>query len=136
MNPLKVLIADDEDDILEVMIKKIGASGYQVIAARDGLDAWQKIQAEEPDIIVLDLNMPGLHGFEVLKNIRGQENPPKWQPVVIVSAQTELEDIKMGYHLDADHYLAKPCNMEDVIKAIKLMETLIPQRTDKESKGK
>ncbi|MFT7538408.1 MAG: DNA-binding response OmpR family regulator, partial [Lysobacterales bacterium] len=81
-----------------------------------------------PDVIVLDLNMPGLHGFEVLKRVRESTMTKKWQPVIIVSAQNELKDMQKGYELNADHYIAKPCSVDDIIKAIKLMEGLIPQR--------
>ena len=100
---LKILVADDETEILEIMAKKIAAKGYDVIAAADGEEAWQKIQSESPDIIVLDLNMPKRNGFEVLRELR--EHPPeeKWQPVIIVSARGELEDIKEGLSLEAEH---------------------------------
>ncbi|MFT5387262.1 MAG: DNA-binding response OmpR family regulator [Candidatus Omnitrophota bacterium] len=128
MSVQKVLVADDELEVLEVMVKRISAEGYQVIGAADGQEAWDKIQAEEPDVIVLDLNMPGLHGFEVLKRVRESTMTKKWQPVIIVSAQNELKDMQKGYELNADHYIAKPCSVDDIIKAIKLMEGLIPQR--------
>ena len=123
----KILIADDEIEILEIMAKKISERGYDVVTASDGEEAWQKIKSESPDIIVLDLNMPGRNGFEVLQELR--ENPPeeKWQPVIIVSARTELEDVKKGLALEADHYLTKPCSVEYVLMAIKRMEGLIPQ---------
>jgi len=124
---LKILIADDEPEILEIMAKKIFTQGYTVITAFDGEDAWQKIQRESPDIIVLDLNMPRKNGFEVLQELR--EHPPeeKWQPVIIVSARTELEDVKKGLSLEADHYILKPCSVEDILKAIRIMTGLIPQ---------
>lgn len=128
---IKVLIADDEKDILEVMKRKIAAAGYAVVAALDGEQAWEKIKSESPDVILLDLTMPKMDGFTVLKKLR--ENPPsaKWQPVIIVSAHGELEDMKKGFSLDADHYLTKPCDMEAVLKAIHLMVSLIPQRKSK-----
>jgi len=130
MNPevIKVLIADDEADILEVMGKKIAAEGYMVIKAKDGEEAWNKIVSESPDVILLDLNMPKMDGFTVLKNLR--ENPPskKWQPVIIISARSEMEDMQKGFSLEADHYLTKPCQISEVLKAIALMSGLIPQR--------
>lgn len=124
---LKILIADDEPEILEIMAEKIAKKDYTVITAVDGEEAWQKIQSESPDIIVLDLNMPKKNGFEVLQELR--KNPPeeKWQPVIIVSARTELEDVKRGLSLEAEHYIVKPCLIEDILKAIRLMTGLIPQ---------
>jgi len=74
---LKILIADDEPEILEIMAKKIFTQGYTVITAFDGEDAWQKIQRESPDIIVLDLNMPRKNGFEVLQELREHPRPKK-----------------------------------------------------------
>jgi two-component system OmpR family response regulator len=131
MGKIKVLVADDEKDILDVMVKKINLAGYDVVSAEDGEEAWEKIQRADPDIIVLDLNMPKMDGFSVLKNLR--EHPPqdKWQPVIIVSARTELADMQKGFSLEAEHYLTKPCHIDDVLKAIALMENLIPQRKSK-----
>ena len=132
---MKVLIAEDEVEVLDIMEKKVKAEGYDVFAAKDGEEAWELIKKEDPDIVLLDLMMPKMDGLEVLKNLR--ENPPsdKWQPVIIVSALGELENIKKGFSMDADHYITKPCGMEDIVKGIKLMEQLIPQRrTQKEMK--
>lgn len=128
MPKIKILMADDEPDVLEIMAKRIKAAGYDVITATDGQEAWDKIVAEDPDVIILDVTMPKLDGFVVLKRLR--ENPPskKWQPVIIVSAREELADIQQGFTLEADHYLTKPCNMDDVLKGIRLMTQLIPQR--------
>jgi CheY-like chemotaxis protein len=127
-NPIKILVADDEQVILEIMARKIASQGYQVVTARDGQEAWDLIVKEIPDIIILDLNMPRMDGWAVLSKLR--QNPPtkRWQPVIIVSAQNELASFQKGMNLDADHYLAKPCQIEDILKAIRLMLSLIPQR--------
>ncbi|MBN1870193.1 MAG: response regulator [Candidatus Omnitrophica bacterium] len=128
MQNLKILVADDEPEILKIMTKKIAERGYAVISAADGEEAWQKIRNESPDIIVLDLNMPKKNGFEVLQELR--EHPPeeKWQPVIIVSARGEMDDVKKGLSLEAEHYLVKPCSVDRILIAIKLMAGLIPQR--------
>ena len=128
MSKVKILMADDEPAILEIMAKKVGMAGYEVVTAVDGQDAWEKIVSESPDVILLDLTMPRKDGLEVLKDLR--QNPPssKWQPVIIVSALREFKDIQTGLSLEADHYLTKPCSMEDILKAIQLMIKLIPQR--------
>ncbi len=124
---IKILIAEDEEVVLEIMAKKIASQGYEVITARDGQEAWDKIVNALPDVIILDLNMPKMDGWAVLTRLR--QNPPtrRWQPVVIVSAQNELESFKKGMDLEADHYLSKPCPIEDILKAIRLMLSLIPQ---------
>ena len=131
MAKTKVLMADDGKDVLEIMSKKIRMEGYEVITAGDGLQAWDLIVSESPDIILLDLTMPGMDGFAVLKKLR--EHPPseKWQPVIIVSGLNELADMLKGFSLEADHYLTKPCRIDEILKAIRLMISLIPQRKSK-----
>ena len=129
---IKILMADDEPDVLSVMAKKVALEGFKVVTAADGQEAWEKIQSEDPDIIILDLSMPKLHGLEVLKNVRSNPPSAKWQPVIIVSAHGELQDIQKGFSLEADHYITKPCSVSDVVKAIHTMISLIPQHKPNE----
>lgn len=124
---LKILMAEDEADVLAVMSRAVARHGYTVVTAKNGEEAWLKIQAESPDVILLDINMPIKNGFEVLKLVRENRLTDKWQPVIIISARSELNDIRNSYTLEADHYITKPCQMDDVLKAIKLMAALIPQ---------
>ena len=126
MSKLKILMADDEEDVLKIMSKKILSQGYAVVTAKDGEEAWEKIQRESPDMVLLDLNMPKLNGFEVLKAMRDHPPQDKWQPVIIISTRSELADIQKGLAMDAEHYITKPCTIEDVLKGIKLMAKLIP----------
>jgi len=125
---LKILIADDEPEVLSIMAKKISEQDYEVITAKDGIEAWEKIQSDSPDVILLDLNMPRMDGFEVLKALRDHPSTEKWQPVIIISTRGELEDIQKGIELEAEHYLVKPCSVDEILKAIRLMAQLIPHR--------
>ena len=125
---IKILIADDEDVVLEIMARKIASQDYEVITAKDGQEAWDKIVSDVPDIIILDLNMPKMSGWAVLSLLRQSPPTKRWQPVIIISAQNELESFQKGVNLEADHYLTKPCQIEDILKAIRLMLALIPQR--------
>lgn len=126
-HPIKILIADDEDVVLEILAKKIASQDYEVITAKDGQEAWSKIVSEFPDIIILDLVMPKMDGWTLLRQLRQNPSTKRWQPVIIVSALNELENFKKGMDLEADHYLTKPCPSEDILKAIRLMLSLIPQ---------
>ena len=135
MSKLKILIADDEADVLKIMSKKILSQGYQVVTAKDGEEAWEKIQSESPDMVLLDLNMPKLNGFEVLKAMRDHPPADKWQPVIIISTRNELADIQKGLALDAEHYITKPCTIEDVLKGITLMAKLIPHHKTPQEMG-
>jgi len=128
MDPIKVLIAEDEIEVLSIMAKRISQEGYEVIVARDGQEAWELIVSKSPDVILLDLTMPRMDGFTVLKKLREQPPSDKWQPVIIISALGELQDFQKGLALEADHYLTKPCAMEEVIRAIRTMLSLIPLR--------
>jgi DNA-binding response OmpR family regulator len=127
-HPIKILIADDEEVVRELMARKIASQDYEVITAKDGQDAWNKIVNDFPDIIILDLNMPKMDGWGVLSQLRQNPTSKRWQPVIIVSAHDEVESYKKAMSLGADHYLSKPCQMEDILKAIRLMLSLIPQR--------
>ena len=128
MSQYKILIADDEPVVLEIMSRKIAASGYKVVNAKNGQEAWDKIQSESPDIILLDLIMPEMDGISVLSKLRA--NPPsrKWIPVIIITALGEQEHVKQAMELQADHYMVKPVTIEEVLKAMQLMISLIPLR--------
>ncbi len=128
MSVIKILMADDEATVLEIMARKVASAGYEVVTASNGKQAWEKIQSENPDVVLLDLTMPVMDGFAVLSQLR--TNPPsqKWIPVIIISALDEMHNMQKGFDLEADHYLVKPCHIEDVLKAIKLMISLIPLR--------
>lgn len=128
MEKIKVLIADDEQDILEIMAKKIAAVGFDVVTASDGVIAWEKIKTESPDILVLDLTMPNMDGFAVLRNLRKTPPNDKWVPVIIVSALGDVKNMERGMELQADHYLVKPCTVDEILKGIRLMLALAPQR--------
>jgi two-component system KDP operon response regulator KdpE len=130
MSKIKVLVADDEPAVLEIMARKVAAEGFDVVSAKDGQEAWDKIQSEVPDIVLLDLVMPHMDGISVLSHLRANPPSKKWIPVVIISALGETEHLKKAYELKADHYLVKPVRLPDVIKTIHLMVSLIPLRNE------
>jgi len=126
----KILIVDDDKDIIEMLKKRLSQEGYEVVVAFDGEEALIKVKEDNPDIILLDLVLPKLNGFEVLKEVR-EKFKDKWRPVIIISAKTELDSVKTCYRLEADHYLTKPCTMENLLRGIRTMISLIPLRQDK-----
>jgi DNA-binding response OmpR family regulator len=126
---LKILVADDEPDVLAITARKIRDAGFMVVTAADGQEALELFRAEAPDILVLDVNMPRRDGLEVLACVKAESALTRWVPVIVVSAQGELEDMRRGFDLKADHYLTKPCRAEDVVHAVRLMATLIPLRS-------
>jgi len=123
----KLLVVDDDKDIVETLSKRLREEGYEVVVAFDGEEALVKVKEENPDVILLDLMLPKLNGLEVLKKIR-LKFLDKWRPVIIISAKTELETVKDCYNLEADHYLTKPCSFENILRGIRIMISLIPLR--------
>jgi DNA-binding response OmpR family regulator len=126
----KLLLVDDDKDIVEMLHKKLVQEGYDVAVAFDGEEALVKVKEDNPDVILLDLMLPKRNGFEVLKEIR-EKHKDKWRPVIIISAKSDLESVKHSYNLEADHYLTKPCDMENLLRGINMMISLIPIRIHK-----
>jgi DNA-binding response OmpR family regulator len=124
----KILIAEDTLDLLELLSDRLNYEGYQVVKAVDGQDAWEKIQHEDPDVILLDLMMPKMDGWTLLEKLRKSPPSKKYQPVIIVSALNELQDLKKGFSLEADHYITKPWEMADILKGIKQVLQLAKSR--------
>jgi DNA-binding response OmpR family regulator len=110
----RVLIVDDEPRILKFLNIKLKASGYEVITANSGQEALAQVQAQDPDLTVLDVLMPGMDGFETLKQIRAFSSVP----VIILSAKEANVDKIKGLKLGADDYLAKPFNPDELVARI------------------
>lgn len=123
----KILVVDDEEDVVENLSKRLLREGYEVFVAFDGEEALISVKENNPDIILLDLMLPKLNGFDVLKEVK-EKHSDKWRPTIIVSAKTELESVKDCYNLEADHYLTKPCSMESILQGIETMISLLPFR--------
>jgi DNA-binding response OmpR family regulator len=123
----KILLVDDDKEIIDTLGPRLEREGYIVVVAFDGEEALLKLKQDDPDIILLDLIMPKMNGFDVLKEIRSKYND-RWRPVIIISAQHDLESVKKGYALEADHYLSKPCALDNVLRGIRTMISLIPAR--------
>ena len=101
-----VLIADDESEIRELLRLYLEKDGYQVVEAEDGIQAVKLLEKKEIDLALLDIMMPGMDGYQVLKRIRENSNIP----VMILSAKNQDVDKILGLDLGADDYLSKPFN--------------------------
>ena len=123
----KLLLVDDDKDIIDALKPRLQREGYDVFTAFDGEEGLKMVKDCNPDIILLDLLMPKLNGFDVLKEIRTNMND-RWRPVIIISANSDLASVKKGYDMEADHYLAKPCTIDTVLHGIKTMISLLPAR--------
>ena len=116
--PLKVLVCDDERHIVRLIQVNLERQGYQVVTAFDGKEGLEKIRAEKPNLVVLDVMMPYMDGFEVLKTLR-REPETENLPVIMLTAKAQDKDVFEGYHYGADMYLTKPFNPMELVTFVK-----------------
>ncbi|MBT4496890.1 MAG: sigma-54-dependent Fis family transcriptional regulator [Gemmatimonadetes bacterium] len=103
----RILIVDDTPSAIKALGLRLTAAGHQVIEATGGLEALQKIKAEDPDLVLLDVVMPGMDGYEVCRRIKERQKAD-FVPVIMVTARTETESIVRALEGGADEYIAKP----------------------------
>jgi DNA-binding response OmpR family regulator len=125
----RVLVVDDEPDILLLHRLNLEAAGHEVLLAADGMKALERIAADAPDAVVLDVMMPVLDGWGVLDRLTAMADPP---PVLIVSAKSSREDIAHAINSGAADYLAKPFNPEALVAALNRL--LAESDTDREAR--
>jgi DNA-binding response OmpR family regulator len=119
-----ILIADDDEDILALVKLRLERAGFRVAAARNGEEALALARAEPPQIAVLDVMMPRLDGFGVLKALRDDPDLAG-TPVVMLSARVHADDVGRGLEAGADEYLAKPFRSERLLEVV---QGLLAQR--------
>jgi len=112
---VKVLVVDDDADLLDLTAYALRREGFTVIQALDGEQALQKWERDEPDLVLLDANMPKLNGFEVCQKIRQASTTL----VIMLTARDDEEDILQGLELGADDYVTKPFSAKQLIARIK-----------------
>ena len=112
----KLLVVDDEFNILELLATSLRFAGFEVVTAGNGREALEKAHAEKPDLIVLDVMMPGMDGFEVTRRLR--ENGTT-TPVLFLTAKDATEDKVTGLGAGGDDYVTKPFGLEEVVARIR-----------------
>lgn len=117
MNELskKILVVDDEPQIVKVLKAYLEKAGYQVVTALDGKAALVVFDRERPDFMILDLNLPGMDGFEICREIRRDSNIP----ILMLTARVEEADKLNGLELGADDYVVKPFSPREVVARVK-----------------
>lgn len=110
-----VLVVDDEEAIAEAVRARLEAEGYRVVVAGDGPQAIQLHAEHRPDLVVLDLMLPGMDGLEVCKAIQRTA----WTPVLMLTARTEEADKVAGFAVGADDYLTKPFSLRELVVRVK-----------------
>lgn len=112
-----MLIVDDEPMARTLLRLMLVRAGFNVSEAEDGFDALEKVKKNPPDIILLDVMMPGMDGFTVCEALRNEENTASL-PIIMLSAKTDLESINRGLRLGATKYLTKPISPEDLTQHV------------------
>jgi two-component system OmpR family response regulator len=117
MSPLKprVLIVEDDPDLLVVLRVNLTAMGVEPILAGDGRTAISRIQAERPDAVVLDVMLPGIDGWSVLEDLHAMGDPV---PIVVCSAKKDVEDMERARQLGATGYVVKPFDIDRLVDAV------------------
>jgi len=113
---MKILVIEDELQIRELLKDNLEYEGYNVVMAEDGEDGLYKAQNENPDLIILDLMIPKLHGFDLLKKFRKFNSIT---PIIILSAKSEEIDKIKGLDLGADDYMTKPFQIRELLSRIR-----------------
>jgi DNA-binding response OmpR family regulator len=108
-----VLAADDDEDILELVAFRLERSGYIVLRAHDGEEALRLAREEQPDLVVLDVMMPKLDGFEVTRRLRADAATSS-TPIILLTARAQDADVQMGFDAGADDYLRKPFSPQEL----------------------
>ncbi len=114
----KILAVDDEPHIRRLVQVNLERHGYEVITATDGKDALEKIATEKPDLVVCDVMMPYMDGFEVLQTLR-KNAETRELPVIMLTAKAQDADVFKGWQSGADLYLTKPFNPMELISFVK-----------------
>jgi phosphate regulon transcriptional regulator PhoB len=132
MEPKKILVVDDEKDILELIAFNLAREGYEVLTAGDGEKALELIMSGKPDLVVLDLMLPGIKGLDVCRIIRRQPATEKL-PVIMVTARGEDMDKVVGLEMGADDYLTKPFSVRELVARIRAVLRRVESRPERDA---
>lgn len=112
----RLLVVDDEPNIVELLAASLRFAGFEVATATNGTEALKRAEEVQPDLVVLDVMMPGLDGFEVVRRMR---QDGLWAPVLFLTARDSVEDKITGLTLGADDYVTKPFSLGEVLARIR-----------------
>jgi two-component system, OmpR family, response regulator len=117
--PPKVLVVDDEEHITEMLAMGLGLNGFAVERAANGRDALSAIEQGRPDLVVLDVMLPDLDGFEVARRLRQAEGASTHVPIIFLTARDATQDKVEGLRLGSDDYVTKPFSIEELVERVK-----------------
>lgn len=116
----RILVVDDEPDILSLLVYQLSREGYRVSTAVDGRSALSTAREERPDVVVLDLMLPGVDGYEVLRTLR-EDDDTSDIPVILLTARREEEERVRGFRFGADDYVTKPFSARELALRVRAL---------------
>ena len=128
----RVLVVDDERDFIDVISERLGAKGFDILRAFDGKEGLERAHSDKPDLIILDIAMPEMNGYDVCRKLKIDENF-KDTPIIILTAKFQPSDIRFGMEMGADAYLTKPLELELLLHTV---NTLLRSKKRKISRNK
>ena len=113
----RILFIEDEKDLVRLVKVKLEESGYEVLAAHDGQEGLEKARTEKPDLIILDIMLPKMNGYEVCQLLKFDEK--HWKiPIIMLTAKVEDRDKALGKETGANEYLTKPFDINNLLSVI------------------
>jgi len=132
----KILVVDDDPTMVKLINVNLKLNNYSVVEATSGEQALDVLESDVLDLVVLDIMMPGVDGWEVLKRIRGNTETQE-MPVILVTAKTQDSDVIRGWELGADEYVIKPFNPLLLVEVIKMvLDRSYDERLERRKKQK
>lgn len=116
---MRLLVVEDEPRMLELLRRGLTEEGYAVRCADDGNEAWRKLREQEFDVVILDVMMPGMSGFELALQMRNQKNST---PILMLTAKDSVPDIVQGLDLGADDYMTKPFSFSELLLRLRAVK--------------
>lgn len=113
----KVLVVDDEPNVLRSLVQYLTIEEFNVETASNGVEALEKVESFSPELILLDVMMPGMDGFEVLDKVKEMPGHAD-TPVIMLTAKDQSHDVLKGYQSGATSYLVKPFNLDELVETI------------------
>lgn len=114
----KIIVIEDDPLILKLISQTLQREGYEVVTATDGSEGLRKVRETHPHLVVLDISLPGLDGYQVCHHLRSEHATSKL-PVIMVTAMSRPSDQRRGFETGADDYLSKPFVLSDLITRIR-----------------
>ena len=118
--PQKILVIDDDPGIIRLLQSQLEANGYQVIPASTGRAGWEHLLKEQPDLVILDVVLPDIDGFEVCDQIRSHQQFCN-TPLIMLTVRSSNEDKGIGFRKGADSYVPKPFQIKYLLNEIRIL---------------